>query len=143
MGRWNFCNGCENAGCLPDQQEWCRMQDLFMRENDAGKREALVWDFVASFRGLLRSLALKRLGKGGCVGADETVSYMTDLLYRRFAKSAAAGKYYMRKKLKGYLNACLGGEIVALARENRRDVSLDLHIGGHGEAGIKRLYGEE
>jgi len=97
-----------------------------MFETDAGRRDALIWDFVMSFQDLMRNMVMKRLGSWGRrVEADDVVCHMNLLLFRRFKKAADKGAYYKRVKLKGYINACLGGEIIRLSRTNGTDKSWD------------------
>ena len=123
-----FCPdlGACPSSCLPDQLEWCRMQQAFMDEPDGKKRDALIWAFVASFQDLMRHMAMKRL-KGGRLRpeVEDVVCHMNPLLFRRFKKEADKGSYRKRVKLKGYINACLGGEIIRLSRINGIDFSLD------------------
>ena len=97
-----------------------------MDEADPRRRDALIWDFVTSFQGLMRNLVKRRLrGWGRRVEAGDVVCHMNLLLYRRFKKAADRGAYYKRVKLKGYINACLGGEIIRLSRINGIDKSWD------------------
>ena len=125
---WLFCpdiGECPSS-CLPDQREWCRLQQAFMDEADPRRRDALIWGFIASFQGLMRNLVKKRLkGWGRRVEAGDVVCHMNLLLYRRFKKAADRGAYYKRVKLKGYINACLGGEIIRLSWINGIDKSWD------------------
>ena len=125
---WLFCPdlGACPSSCLPDQQEWCRLQQAFMIETDARRRDALIWDFVTSFRDLMRNMIRKRLRDWGRrVETEDVMCHMNLLLYRRFKKAADKGAYRKKVKLKGYVNACLGGEIIRLSRINGIDVSLD------------------
>jgi len=97
-----------------------------MFETDAGRRDALIWDFILSFQDLMRNMAKKRLGGWGRrVEVGDVVCHMNLLLFRRFKKAADKGAYYKRVKLKGYINACLGGEIIRLSRINGIDDSWD------------------
>jgi len=97
-----------------------------MRETDPKRRDALIWDFVLSFQGLMRNMARKRLRSWGRrVEPEDVVCHMNPLLFRRFKKAADKGAYYKRVKLKGYINACLGGEIIRLSRINGIDDSWD------------------
>jgi len=141
-----MCEGCGNNPCLPDQQEWCLRQELFMTEPDKAKRDALIWDFIVSFRGVMRHLAMKRLGRGGPVEVGELMGHMDELLFIRFRKAMDKGTYYRRVKLKGYLNTCIGGEILQLsgATAANRDAScfsLDAVIEARGEFLGRRMPG--
>ena len=125
---WLFCPdiGTCPSSCLPDQREWCDRQQAFMYEADPKRRDALIWDFVMSFQDLMRNMVMKRLASWGRrVEAGDVMCHMNLLLYRRFKKAADKGAYYKRVKLKGYINACLGGEIIRLSRINGIDDSWD------------------
>jgi len=97
-----------------------------MSETDPKRRDALIWDFVTSFQDLMRHMVMKRLGSWGRnMEVGDVMCHMNLLLYRRFKKAADGGTYYKRVKLKGYINACLGGEIIRLSRINGIDKSWD------------------
>ena len=111
------------SSCLSDQQEWCRKQELFMSESNVKLRDKLIWDFILSFQDLMRNMIKKRKGRN--IEIEEAMAHMNLLLYRRFKKAADRGTYYKRVMLKGYINACLGGEIIRIAKANGTDDSLD------------------
>jgi len=107
-----------------------------MRETDPKRRDALIWDFVLSFQGLMRNMARKRLRSWGRrVEPEDVVCHMNPLLFRRFKKAADKGAYCKKVKLKGYVNACLGGEIIKLSRTNGGEASWDMILekGGRDE----------
>jgi len=97
-----------------------------MDEADPKRRDALIWDFVMSFQDLMRHMVKKRLASWGRrVEVGDVMCHMNLLLYRRFKKAADKGDYCKKVKLKGYINACLGGEIIRLSRINGIDKSWD------------------
>ena len=95
-----------------------------MSEKSLVRRDALIWDFILSFQDCMRNMIKKRV-KGRQTEIEDVMAHMNLLLYRRFKKAIDKGTYYKRVMLKGYINACLGGEIIRLSRINGIDDSWD------------------
>jgi len=118
-------HSCDSS-CLQDQREWCLMQESFMDEPNEKKRDDLIWEFIISLQPLMKNLARKlSRNKGRNVEADDLAGHMSLLLFRRFKRECDTGAFYKRIKLKGYLRACLTGELVRLRQINGQDLSLD------------------
>ena len=128
---------CEHKDCPPDQRGWCRLQQAFMFEADAKRREKLVWDFVLSFQDLMKNIIKKHVARktwARHLEMDDIICQMNMVLARRFIKMMDEGTYVKKTNLKGYLSVSTHGGVIDLLKTNGIGVSLDylMENGFHG-----------
>ena len=121
-----YCMVCENKGCTPEQMKWCRMQEAFMLEPDAKKREPLIWDFIMSFQDAVKSIVKAQARYRKYIEVDDAICHINLGMASRFNKMIDEGTYGKKTNLRGYLFVCIRGEIIRLLKTNgTTDISLD------------------